>query len=269
MFFHAKNFQIDIGESCLDGIVFGSGKQNLIMIPGLSDGLKTIKGLAVPFAMMYLQYTHNYRVYIFSSRRTIPEGFTTRQMAADIYAAMVKLGIKQTSVLGISQGGMVAQYLAIDHPEAVNKLVLAVSAARPNEILLQAVNGWTEFAKNSDYKNLFIDTTERSYTERRLRQYRPLYPLLCRIGRPKDFGRFLALANACTKHDSYNELDKINCPTLIIGGGCDRIVGTHAASELAERISGSRLHIYPELVHSLYEEAGISMNVLSVFWISD
>ena len=37
--------------------------------------------------------------------------------------------------MGVSQGGMIAQYLAIDHPDLVERLVLAVTAPRVNEII--------------------------------------------------------------------------------------------------------------------------------------
>ena len=49
-------------------------------------------------------------------------------MADDQAAAMQILGIDKASVLGVSQGGMIAQYLAIDHPGMVEKLILAVTA---------------------------------------------------------------------------------------------------------------------------------------------
>ena len=48
-------------------------------------------------------------------------------MALDIAAAMDTLGIKNADIFGVSQGGMIAQYLAIDRPDLVNKLVLAVT----------------------------------------------------------------------------------------------------------------------------------------------
>ncbi len=52
-----------------------------------------------------------------------------REMAKDHAEAMTALGISKADVLGISQGGMIAQYLAIDYPDLVNKLILAVTSA--------------------------------------------------------------------------------------------------------------------------------------------
>ncbi len=50
-------------------------------------------------------------------------------------------------------------------------------------------------------------------------------------------------------------LGRIGCPALVVGGGRDQVVGAEAAGVLAEHLSQSRLWIYPELGHGLYEEA--------------
>ena len=66
MFYNATNGCLTIGETTMDYIVFGKGKKPFIMIPGLGDGLKTAKGMAVPFAIMYKMFAKDYRVYVFS-----------------------------------------------------------------------------------------------------------------------------------------------------------------------------------------------------------
>ena len=63
------------------------------------------------------------------------------------------------------------------------------------------------------------------------------------------------MATACLTHDVYEELGRITVPTLVIGGGKDRTVGTEAAGEIAEQIKGSELLIYPEYGHGLYDQA--------------
>lgn len=150
---------------------------------------------------------------------------------------------------------MIAQYLAIDNPEMVKKLVLAVTLSRQNETVQKAVSSWIRMAEANDYKSLIIDTAEKSYTEKSLKRYRMLYPVLTRVGKPKDFNRFIIQANACICHDSYSELDKIKCPTLVIGGDSDNVVGNNSSEEIAERIKYSKIHIYKGLGHMAYEEA--------------
>ena len=109
--------------------------KNLIMLPGLGDGLSTVKGMAFVFSMMYRIYAKKFTVYVFSRKNHLQEGYSTREMAKDHAEAMTALGISKADVLGISQGGMIAQYLAIDYPDLVNKLILAVTSANSNEII--------------------------------------------------------------------------------------------------------------------------------------
>ena len=176
-------------------------------------------------------------------------------MAADYKAACEKLSVTKADVFGVSQGGMIAQYLAIDYPELVEKLVLAVTLSKQNETVEKVVSSWIKMAEKNDYNSLFIDTAEKSYTEKRLRKYRPLYPLLSKIGKPKSFNRFIIQANACITHNAYDELDKIKCPTLVIGGDSDKVTGPGTSEEIAGKIKNSKLIIYKGLGHSMYEEA--------------
>lgn len=255
MFYQAKNGTVKIDDTEMDYIVFGSGSRNLIMLPGVGDGLRTVKGAAVPMAFMYRQYAKDYRVYIFSRRKEMPRGFNTRDMAGDVYLVMKQLGIPEAYVVGVSQGGMISQYLAIDYPEVVKKLVLVVTLSKQNEVIHQVIGNWMEMAKHGDYKNIMLDTAEKSYSESYLRKARRMYAFLGRVGKPKSFERFLVMAAACLTHDAHEELDQIICPTLIIGGKEDKIVTGEASLELAERIAGSSLHMYENWGHGLYEEA--------------
>ena len=126
-----KNGTLRISDASMDYIRFGSGKKALVLLSGLGDGLKTVKGTALPMSLMYRSFGRHYTVYAFSRRNAPPEGFNTRDMARDVKAAMDALGIQKAHVFGVSMGGMIAQHLAADYPEAVEKLVLAVTCPPP------------------------------------------------------------------------------------------------------------------------------------------
>ena len=250
----AINGQLDIGGT-MDYIRFGTGRSTLVMIPGVGDGLKTVKGMALPFGLMYRALAKDFTVYVFSRRRELAPHTATREMAEDLNHAMEKLGLSNAAVVGVSLGGMIAQWLAIDHPDKVRKLVLTVTLCKPNPTIQDVIGRWMEMARQGDYRGIMLDTAARSYTPKKLRQERFMYSLLGNVGKPGNFDRFLIQAESCLTHDTSAELDKITCPTLVIGGTADAIVTGAASEELAAAIPGSELYMYEGLSHALYEEA--------------
>jgi pimeloyl-ACP methyl ester carboxylesterase len=236
-------------------VSFGYGEKAFIVLPGLSDGLTTVKGKALLLAGSYREFFKEYTVYMFSRKNEMPEGYSIREMAADQAKALKELGIENVSVMGVSQGGMIAQVFAIDYPEMVEKLVVVVSAPRANERIQENVRAWIELALQGDHKNLMIDTAEKGYSEAYLKKYRKLYPVLGMVGKPRTYDRFFRNAEAILAFDAYEELYKIECPTFIIGGETDNTVGVNASYELKENIKHSEIHIYPGLGHAAYEEA--------------
>lgn len=255
MIHDVRNLTIKLGPSTMDCACFGQGEDTLVILPGLSDGLHTVRGTAAQLALTYRAYAKRYRVYVFSRKNELAVGCTTRDMARDQAEAMRALDIGPAYVLGLSQGGMVAQYLTIDAPELVRKLVLAVSLAAPNETLRSTIPPRIAWAKERDYHSIVIDTIEKSSSTNRLKLYHIAYPLLGRFGAPEDFTRFIIHASACLTHDARAELGRITCPTLVIGGGSDVNVGPGTSEELAALIPGSVLYLYPDLGHAAFIEA--------------
>ena len=252
MLYNAKESSIRVNDMDIDYISFGRGNKTLIMIQGLNT--RGIKGSALPLAYMYRIFAKDYKVYIFDRRPDVKEGITVREMAEDIAVAMDNLGIPCADVLGVSQGGMIAQYLAIDRPDLVNKLVLAFTLSRNNDKVVSAIETWVELARNGNMKRLIVDMAERMYSDSYLKMYRPFLPLLTAIQKPNDVQRFVILANSCLTCNTYEVLNEIKCPVLVIGGQKDKIVGGEASIEIAEKL-GCEIHMYDELGHAAYEEA--------------
>ena len=250
-----KNGCIALRDTDMYYVSFGKGKKNLVVLPGLSDGLATVKGKAFLLASPYRKFFKDYTVYMFSRKNAMPEGYTIREMADDQAAAMKALGIVRASVLGVSQGGMVSQYLAIDHPEMVERLILAVTAPYANDVIQNAVSGWIEMAVRNDHVSLMTDTAEKMYTKSYFEKYRKWIPLTAKMTRPKSYERFFRNAYAILGFDAREELDKISCPTVIIAGEDDHTVGNRAPYELNDRIPDSKVFIYEGLGHGAFEEA--------------
>ena len=252
MLYGAKELKPTANGMQFDYIRFGSGKRTLIMIQGLNT--RGIKGAALSLAYMYRIFAKEYTVYLFDRRPVVCDGITVRDMAADIASAMDALGLRNADVFGTSQGGMIAQYLAIDRPDLVRRLVLAVTLSRNNNTVKQVVGDWIEMAERGDMKRFVLDMAEKMYSETYLKKYRPLMPLLTILQKPKDVKRFVILAKSCLTCDTYDILDKIKCPTLVIGGQQDKVVSGVASEEIAEKL-GCALHMYENLGHAAYEEA--------------
>jgi len=255
MLYNAKNGQVNIGSSVMDYIKFGKGEKNIIMIPGLGDGLKTVKGMALPMAVMYRQFAKDFTVWVFSRKQPLEPDANTRTMATDLQVAMDILGIDSAHILGVSQGGMIAQWLAIDFSQKVCSLALVVTLAKQNETVQSVVASWIEMAQKDDFNTLTIDNFEKSYTDSYLKKYRLFYPLIVPFMKPKNKQRFLIQAKSCLNHNTWDYIDKITVPTLIVAGGKDKIVTCNASQEMAEKVGGSQLIVYDNFGHSVYEEA--------------
>ena len=251
----ARNGHVSLKETEMYYAAIGHGKRILVVLPGLSDGLATVQGKALLLAAPYRRFFERYTVYLFSRKNQMHAGYSIRQMAEDQAEAIRKLNLSKVSVLGVSEGGMIAQYLAIDHPELVEKLILAVSAPEANAIVRERVSHWIELVKENDYKQLMADTAEKSYSESYLHKNRAILPILGIFGKPKSFERFLVNAEAILAFNAKDEINQIICPTLIIGGSDDQIVGVEASYLMHDLIGKSTLYIYEGLGHATYEEA--------------
>ena len=253
--FGIKNLFIDIGGAKIPCAVFGKGRKNLIMLPGLGDGLTTVKGKALPMALMYREFMKDFTVYMMSRREPLPEGFSTKDMAADIARFMDKLGIEKASIFGVSMGGMIAQHFAADFPGKTEKLILVVTAPKNNEIMEKCVPVWVEQAKNGEGAALMESNVLNMYSDEYYRKNRWLTPITGKLAVPKDPSRFITMAKACLEHDAFSVLKDIKAPTLIIGGSEDRTVGSEASEILAKEIPGAKIFMYEGLRHAVYEEA--------------
>ena len=253
MIYNVKEHRLNFQDVQMDYITFGKGTKPLVMIPGLST--RSINGAAVSLAYMYRIFAKDYKVYLFDRRANIGESITVRDLAADIAAAMDALEITKADIFGVSQGGMIAQYLAIDRPDLVNKLVLAVTLSKNNDTVMSVVNNWITLTKQGNMKMLVADMAAKMYSDAYVKRYRPLMPLLTILQKPKDVPRFVTLAKACLTCNAYEELEKIKCPVFVIGGKLDKVVSGKASEEIAEKLS-CKIHMYEDLGHAAYEEAG-------------
>ena len=260
-----KGKTLYFNDKSMDYVTFGKGKKPLVIIPGLGDGMQTVKGMAMPFSITYRILAERYKIYVFSRINELRQGYTTRDMAADVAEVMEALNLDTAYVMGISQGGMIAQWLAVDFPEKVKSLILAVTTAKLSDIGMNRISRWLDLSQKESYKGLMFDIASHSYTTKSFGKFKYLYRIMGIFGRIKDKQRISIQAVSCLKHDSLVVLERISCPTLIIGAEKDDVLGVEASLELHQHIKDSQLTILPECGHALYEQNKNFQNRVLVF----
>ena len=249
------NGTLFLDKDTMHFVRFGKGEKALILLPGLGDGLTTVKGTALAMALLYHAYMRDYTVYMFSRRNHLPAGYSTRDMACDLRKAMDLLAIEKADLIGVSMGGMIAQHFAADYPERVGKLVLVVTCAKPNPLLNTTIDTWTRLSAQGDHTALMESNMRLMYSDLYYRKNKWLLPLMGRLTKPKSYERFFIQAQACQNHDAFSRLPLIAAPTLVIGGEQDQVLGIQASREMADAIPGAQLHMYAQWGHALYDEA--------------
>ena len=249
-----KGKTLYFNDKSMDYVTFGKGKKPLVIIPGLGDGVQTVKGKAQLFSLSYRLLAKHYKIYVFSRINELRQGYTTRDMAADVAEAMETLNLYAAYVMGISQGGMIAQWLAVDFPGRVQRLILAVTTAEPSQLARERIEHWQKLSQSGNFKHLMLDIAQHSYTQKSYQKWRFLYNIMGRLGRIKDEKRIVIQSQSCLEHNSLEVLKEIHCPTLVLGALEDDVIGVKGSKELAKAISGCQLLILKHSGHALYEE---------------
>lgn len=265
---NVKNLNIVMEGREMPCAAFGRGERTLVLLPGLGDGLKNVAGMALPLAWMYRRFARDFRVLVLSRAVPLKEGSTTADMAEDVACALRQLGVERASVIGVSMGGMIAQHLAIRHPQLVEKLALVATCPSPNPILEESVSRWADMARRGDHRALMVDNGKRIYSDGYLKKYGWMFPVVARFTKPRSYRQFLIMAEACRTHDAQAGLASIQAPALVIGGEKDKTLGGDPSRALAACIPQAQLKMYAGYGHGCYEEAPDFQQTLLEFLVS-
>jgi class 3 adenylate cyclase/DNA-binding SARP family transcriptional activator len=253
----------DINFVDVDGVAiawqqYGNGP-DLVLIPPLASNIELI--WEQPVFRRYLEYISRYmRVTHFDKRGVgLSDRFNTaptlEQRTEDIRAVMDAAKLSRSSVLGMSEGGLIAQLFTVLHPERVSKLILVNSAPgatgflhalRGSGDLQQAIR---ERAARFDHlvatwgrdpqymADWFVPThaTDPAFV-------RWLGRLQRQTATAADIARQIA---SLRDLDAAAVLDQINVPTLIVHNTDDAVLPVAGARFLAERIAGAELAELP------------------------
>jgi pimeloyl-ACP methyl ester carboxylesterase len=194
------------------------------------------------------------------------EDFTTADLAEDLRGLLDHLRIQQAHVLGGFLGGLVAQELAIAHPERVRSLILLGSYARASGRLRMLLEIWQGMVEQNIPLELQIRNRltwtlhDLAFEQEDLIE--ALQRFYLREGRPLSDKNFVRQARAALEHDTLARLDRIEAPTLVVSGEQDMLTPPHLQRELASHIHKSRLVLVRGAGHLVAAEHAARFNRL-------
>ena len=235
--------------------VTGAGPP-LLMIPGLGSARRVYDPI-VPFIAERCQ------VIVYDPRGIGMSGITDgpwdmHLLADDAVHVLDQVGVDRAAVFGASMGGMVAQQVAIDHPERVARLILAathpggVSMVRPDPHNLSRLMGRGATTPGDAYRIactvLYGEVFRRQHPDFIERQVaeRARHPVRARA--------FTNQAQAVAGHDAYQDLGGLHMPTLVMHGSLDQVSPEGNAHVLSGRIPGAQVLLFEDHGHLFFHE---------------
>jgi pimeloyl-ACP methyl ester carboxylesterase len=187
--------------------------------------------------------------------------YTVSLLASDAYELLRALNVERAYILGISLGGFIAQQLALDHPEIVNKLILcSTSFGGPNMILpkgeilqfmafgagKETFQRGLELAFSPEYLAKNPEEIARITAPMR-RNPQPRYAYLRQFMAPLNF-------------NSEPRLHELTMPVLVMAGEADRVVPVENSRLLAAKLPNARLVTFPNAGHLFVVERADEVN---------
>lgn len=201
----------------------------------------------------------HYRVITFDNRgvgrsQQVETGYTIAEFADDSVALLDALNIPQAHILGISMGGMIAQEIALQHPEHVVKLILVATncggrMAIPAEShvldMLDRRNTTVEESKSRLMQVLFPHDFIESNADFIHENWKQVTK---KPTADVTFGRQLLAIRAWS---SCDRLSQLSMPTLIVHGSADILIPPANAKLLAQHIAHATLQLIEGAGHGI------------------
>ena len=245
---------VESGEASLWWDSHGEGAPPLLLIQGLGYTADMWHHVLAPLAARR-------RVMVFDNRgvgrSSVPEPpWTVEQFADDAIAVLDAAGGGAAHVFGVSMGGLIAQEVALRHPDRVTSLVLGCThpggreAARMDPeaaaMLMDREPKSARGAIEASLPFIYAPTTPRQAIDEDV-DVRLRYPL-----RGKAYWGQL---DAMRRHrGTFDRLGEIRVPTLVLHGDADRLVQPANATLIAAAIPGARLHWLPGASHVFWTD---------------
>lgn len=184
--------------------------------------------------------------------------FAIADLADDAVGLLDALELETVHVAGISMGGMIAQELALAHPERIRSLTIGASYCGGPEGTLMAPEDLQMLG--AAYASGVAEQVFRAMWEINLspsfRAEDSRFAAFTEMGSalPAPQPVVLQQMHACAAHDTHERLGQIELPTLVIHGDADRLLGYPNGQQIAARIPGARLETLEGVGHMFWWE---------------
>jgi pimeloyl-ACP methyl ester carboxylesterase len=201
-----------------------------------------------------------------------PGPYTTAQMADDAVAVLDAAGEASAHVYGISLGGMIAQEIALRHPDRVRTLVLGATTPGGSRAVAADSETLAFFQRRAGMpaEEAVWASVPYNYAERTWRDQgqRVAEDIVQRLRYPIEPEPYRAQLAAALDHDALDRLASVGAPTLVVHGEEDRMVSPANARLLADAIPGADLETWPGAGH-LYPTDEPAADRAILGWLSE
>ncbi len=239
----------------------------LLLIHGFTGNLRNWTLQAPVLTRDFRMISLDLRGHGHSEKPTRPEDYSLELMADDVWGLLQHLAIDGCYLIGHSMGGMVAQHLALAHPEPVRALVLVDTAAEVNSAMrTQDGARLVEIARAQGMEAVFEEQLRINPMADQIRGQPQLLGLWRQQFLLTSREAYIYCARAIVRRESLlDKLHAIEAPTLIICGENDDPL-VEASRRMHERIAGSELEVIRGAGHTPQIENAPEFNrVLSEF----
>ncbi|AHH96339.1 alpha/beta fold hydrolase [Kutzneria albida] len=244
-----------IREDSLPGglpcLTVGSGTP-LVYVPGTAVEHRNPTGLARRIAISTLKpfADAGFAVHLVNRRPGVPEGYAMADAATDYATAIRERFGRPVHVLGHSSGGSLVLQLLADHPEVIDRAVVASAAYRLGPVAKRAQLGWAHRLRaNRPGYHLLAPGITRNPVLRPL-----LTAAMWAVGsltKPRDATDLIRMLLAEDAFDVHDRLPTVTTPTLVIAGARDYFWTPDMFAETARLLPRGRLVLYPRIGHSV------------------
>ena len=243
--------KVPVNSTEMEYFSFGKGEKPLVILPGLSIKSIMLYKDILPDALSV--FGEDFKVYVFDRIKDLPDEYSVDAMARDTITAFEAAGLKDISLYGISQGGMIALSIAILRPDLVSSMVLGSTASRIKPSTAEIVSEWNRFAGLEDEENLIYSFGQKVYSDAFFEQFKDAILDSVRGITSEEFKRLVIMTGNMGSFDVYDRLSDIKCPVFVMAGNEDEIIPVESAKEMIEKL-GCESYIFDGFGHAVYDE---------------